>query len=165
SLRSPTPAERDVLGLGLIAVGVFLGFVLYGGWNGGRAGHGLAVALGWALGKARALAPIALIAAGGAPPVRGGGAAVGRLRAGAVCLFASLTLALAAGTLGVSSGPGGKQASWTSAFLQAHGGVVGEALYQGAHRFVQSVGVNILVVFLLLAGVVLLTGAPLASTI
>ena len=50
--------ERDVLGLALVAAGVFMGFVLYGGWNGGHAGHGLAVALGWTLGRARALAPV-----------------------------------------------------------------------------------------------------------
>src|SRR5262249_59012523 len=132
SLRSPTPAERDVLGLGLIAVGVFLGFVLYGGWNGGRAGHGLAVALGWTLGKARALAPIALIAAGGALLLRGVLPAVGRLRAGAVCLFASLTLALAAGTLRGGPGPGGKQASWASPFLPApRGGGGGGRLHGG----------------------------------
>src|SRR5579871_941780 len=41
--------QRDVIALALIAVGVFLGFVLYGSWNGGRAGHGLAVALGWSV--------------------------------------------------------------------------------------------------------------------
>src|SRR5262245_27387876 len=102
SVRSPTPAERDVLGLGLIAIGVFLAFVLYGGGNGGRAGHGLVVALGWTLGKARAFAPIALIAAGGALLLRAVLPPVGRLRAGTLCLFASVTLALAAGTLGVS---------------------------------------------------------------
>ncbi len=87
------------------------------------------------------------------------------LRTGAICLSASITLALAAGTLGVSSGAGAKGASWTSAFLQAHGGVAGEALYQGSHRLVQSVGVDILVVFLFLVGVILLTGASLASAI
>ena len=59
-----------------------------------------------------------------------------------------MTLALAAGTLGVSSGarPRTRDSSWTSAFLQAHGGVVGEALYQVTHRLVQNVGVDILVV-------------------
>src|ERR1700730_16501354 len=31
---------RDVLGLGLVAAGVFMGFVLYGGWHGGGAGGG-----------------------------------------------------------------------------------------------------------------------------
>jgi S-DNA-T family DNA segregation ATPase FtsK/SpoIIIE len=58
--------ERDVLGLALVAFGVFMGFVLYGGWNGGRAGHGLAVALGWMLGRARVLTPVALVVGGGA---------------------------------------------------------------------------------------------------
>jgi len=142
-----------------------MGFVLYGGWNGGRAGHGLATALGWLLGRARVLAPVALVAGGGTLLLRPVLPALRPLRAGVICLFAAITLALAAGTLGVSSGPGGAGASWTSAFLQAHGGVAGEALYQVTHRLVQDVGVDILVVFLLLVGVILLTGASLASTL
>ena len=128
----------------------------------------LAVGLGWAVGKARVLAPIALIGGGGALLLRPVWPALRPLRTGAICLSASIVLALAAGTLGVSSGVGGvssKGASWTSAFLQAHGGVAGEALYQGSHRLVQSVGVDILVVFLFLVGVILLTGASLASAI
>jgi S-DNA-T family DNA segregation ATPase FtsK/SpoIIIE len=156
---------RDVLGLALVAVGVFLGFVFYGGWNGGRAGHGLATALGWLLGKARVLAPIAFAGGGGVLLMRPVLPALRPLRAGVICLFAAITLALAAGTLGISSGPGGAGAAWTSAFMQAHGGVVGEALYQLTHRLVQDVGVNILVVFLLLVGIILLTGASLANTL
>jgi len=160
--------QRDVIGLGLIALGIFMGFILWGHWDGGGAGHGLAVGLGWTVGKARILAPIALIGGGGALLLRPVWPALRPLRTGAICLTASITLALAAGTLGVSSGAGGvssKGASWTSAFLQAHGGVVGEALYQGSHRLVQNVGVDILVVFLFLVGVILLTGASLASAI
>ncbi len=156
---------RDVLGLACVAVGVFMGFVLYGGWNGGRAGHAMVVALGWVLGRARVLAPITLIAGGGALLLRPVLPALRPLRAGAICLFASVTLALAAGTLGVSAAPGARDAQWTSAFLQAHGGVVGEALYQATHRLVGNLGVDILGVFLLLVGVILLTGASLAGTI
>jgi S-DNA-T family DNA segregation ATPase FtsK/SpoIIIE len=159
-----------VLGLGLGALGVFMGFVLYGGWDGGRAGHGLAVALGWLLGRARVLAPLALVAAGGALLVRemlpARRTVLGDPRSlGAISLFGGATLALAAGTLGVSSGPGSGQASWASASLQAHGGVIGELLYQLAHRLVQDVGVDILVVFLLLVGVILLTGASLGGAL
>src|SRR6202050_3663105 len=158
--------QRDVIGLGLVAAGIFMGFVLWGHWNGGHAGHGLAVGLGWAVGKARVLAPIALIGAGAAMLLRPVWPALSPLRTGAICLSASIVLALAAGTLGVSSpATEEKGASWTSAFLQAHGGVAGEALYQGSHRLVQSVGVDILVVFLFLVGVILLTGASLASAI
>ncbi|HEY3866470.1 MAG TPA: DNA translocase FtsK [Solirubrobacteraceae bacterium] len=159
--------QRDVIGLALIAVGIFMGFVLWGHWNGGGAGHGLAVGLGWTVGKARVLAPIALIGGGGAMLLRPVWPALRPLRTGAICLSGSIVLALAAGTLGVSSAGEAQEkgASWTSAFLQAHGGVAGEALYQGSHRLVQSVGVDILVVFLFFVGVILLTGASLASVI
>ncbi len=163
--------QRDVLGLALVAAGVFMGFVLYAGWNGGQAGHGVAVALGWVLGRARGLAPVAMIAGGGVLLLRPVLPALRPLRAGSLCLFASIVLALAAGTLGVSSGPGTRSGAgagagpWSSAFLQAHGGVAGEALYQGAQRLVQDVGVNILVVFLFLVGVILLTGASLAGVV
>jgi DNA segregation ATPase FtsK/SpoIIIE, S-DNA-T family len=156
---------RDVLGLALVALGVFMGFVLYAGWDGGRAGHGLAVALGWILGRARVLAPITLIVGGGVLLLRPVLPALRPLRAGAICVFASITLALAAGTLGVSSGPGAREGGWGSTFLQAHGGVVGEALYQSTHRLVQGLGVSILVIFLLLVGVILLTGASLAGAL
>jgi DNA segregation ATPase FtsK/SpoIIIE, S-DNA-T family len=157
--------ERDILGLALLGAGVFMGFILYGGWNGGRAGHGVAVALGWTLGRARVLTPITLALGGGALLLRPVLPALRPLRAGALCLFAAVTLALAAGTLGISSGPARGAGSWSSAFLQAHGGVLGEALYQAAHRLVQDVGVQILVVFLGLTGVILLTGASLASAL
>src|SRR5262249_8157324 len=53
--------QRDVLGLALLALAVFSGFALYssGADVGGRAGDGLATGLGWALGGARVLAPVA----------------------------------------------------------------------------------------------------------
>jgi S-DNA-T family DNA segregation ATPase FtsK/SpoIIIE len=161
---------RDVIGLALVAVGVFMGFILYGNWDGGRAGHGLAVAFGWVLGRARVLAPIALIAAGltlllrEMLPVRRSLLREART-IGAICLFAAATLALAAGTFGVSHGAGTSETAWTSAFMQTHGGVVGEALYQLSHRFVQDVGVDILVVFLLIVGAILVTGASLGGTL
>jgi S-DNA-T family DNA segregation ATPase FtsK/SpoIIIE len=162
--------ERDVLGLALAALGVFIGFVLYGGGHGGRAGHWLVVAIGWAMGGARELAPVALVLGGGLLLLRPVLPALRPLRTGAICLFAAITLALAAGTLGVSSGPAAAHAvrgasSWSSSHLQAHGGVIGEALYQGTHRLVATLGVNILVAFLFLVGVTLLTGASLATVI
>jgi len=161
---------RDVLGLALVAVGVFMGFVLYGGWEGGRAGHGLAVALGWALGKARVLAPLALIGGGGmlllAQALSARRSLLGDPRSiGGVCLFAAATLALAAGTLGLSSGAAHGDAAWKSAYLQSHGGVVGEGLYQLADKLVQGVGVDILVIFLLFVGTTLITGASLGGAL
>jgi S-DNA-T family DNA segregation ATPase FtsK/SpoIIIE len=158
--------QRDVIGLALIALGIFLGFILYGGWHGGGAGHGLLVGLGWAIGEARELAPVAIFLAGGAFLLRPLLPALRPLRAGTLCLFASITLALAAGTLGVSSGrPKGRADAWSTAFLQSHGGALGQGLYEGAHRLVATVGVDILVVLLFLVGVTLLTGASLATVI
>jgi DNA segregation ATPase FtsK/SpoIIIE, S-DNA-T family len=164
--------ERDVLGLALIAVGVFMGYVLYGSGGtaaGGGAGHALAVAFGFTLGHARVLTPVALVIGGGALLLRPVLPALRPLRAGALCVFASVTLALAADMLGLSSKDGGARGAgagpWSSSHLQSHGGVAGEALYQVAHRLVQGVGVDILDVFLMLTGVILLTGASLASVI
>ncbi len=163
--------QRDVLGLALVAAGVFMGFVLYGSGSsaasstGGNAGHGLAVGFGWLLGRARALVPVALVTGGGALLLRPVLPALRPLRTGALCLFAGSTLALAAGTLGLSSGAAHGHGAWTSAHLQSHGGVAGEALYQATHRLVQDVGVQILVVFLMLVGVILITGASLASVL
>jgi S-DNA-T family DNA segregation ATPase FtsK/SpoIIIE len=165
--------QRDVLGLALVALGVFMGFVLYQGGGsanfGGGLGHGLAVALGWTLGRARVLAPVALAGGGAALLLRPVLPALRPLRAGAVCVFAAVTLALAASMFGLSSrvyglSPTGSQA-WSSTYLQAHGGVAGQALYALAERLVQGVGVDILVVFLALTGVILLTGASIASVI
>ena len=157
--------QRDVLALALIAVGVFMGVVLYGSGDGGRLGHALAVALGWSVGRAKVLAPLALVGAGAAMLMRPVLPAMRPLRTGSLCLFAAIVLALAAGTLGVSSGQGTPASHWSSAYLQAHGGAGGQALYEAAHRLVQQVGVDILVVFLLVVGVILLTGASLAAVL
>jgi S-DNA-T family DNA segregation ATPase FtsK/SpoIIIE len=161
---------RDVLGLALVAVGVFMGFVLWGDWDGGGAGHGLAVAFGWTLGRARVLVPLALVGAGGTLLLRevlpAGRPLLRDPRTiGAICLFAGITLALAAGTFGISSSAHTAETAWSSAFMQSHGGVLGAALFQLAHRLVQDVGVDILVVFLLLVGTILVTGASLGGTL
>jgi S-DNA-T family DNA segregation ATPase FtsK/SpoIIIE len=159
--------QRDIVGLGLVALGVFMAFVLYGHWDGGRVGHGLSVAIGWCIGEARIFAPIALVLGGGALLLSQLLPARRPLRTGGLCLFAAITLALAAGTLGVSDGTPEHASSgqWRSAFLQNHGGIAGQGLYWVAHRMVQTVGVDILVVFLAIAGAILISGASLAAAL
>ncbi len=154
-----------MLALALIAAGVFMGVVLYGNGDGGRLGHALAVALGWGVGRAKVLAPLALLGAGAAMLMRPVLPAMRPLRTGSLCLFGAIVLALAAGTLGVSSGQGTPTSHWSSDYLQAHGGAAGQVLYEVAHRLVQQIGVDILVVFLLVVGVILLTGASLAAVL
>ncbi len=160
--------HRDILGLALAALGVFMGFVLYGSGSpapGGSAGHALAVAFGWTMGRARVLAPVTLVLGGGVLLLRPVLPALRPLRTGAACLFGGLTLALAAGMLGLSSKPLPGAPAFSSVHMQSHGGILGAALYGVAHPLVQQVGVAILVVFLLLVGVILLTGASLATAI
>ncbi len=165
--RGPVFGERgrEVAALALLACGLYLLFVIYGGWDGGSAGHGLTVALGWILGRARIFAPPALVVAGGVLLL---GPALGMerpLRGGAICLFAAVTLALAAGTLGITSGAGAHSQAWTSTHMQSHGGVVGEALFRLASPLVKGLGVAILVVFLAITGTMLLTGSSLGGLV
>src|SRR4051812_2830743 len=118
----------DLIGLAMVALSVFLGFVLYGDWAGGRAGSALVDGLGWAIGEVRYLAPVAFAAAGAILVLRPVLAAVRPFRSGAVCLFAGLTLALAAGTPRLGPRGGG---SWERAVVTERGGPVGEGLYWG----------------------------------
>jgi S-DNA-T family DNA segregation ATPase FtsK/SpoIIIE len=160
--------QRDVLGLALVALGVFMGFVLYNSGSpapGGRAGHALAVSFGWLLGRARVLAPVTLVTGGGVLLLRPVLPALRPLRTGAACVFAGVTLALAAGALGLSSGADRGGAAWSSEHLQLHGGLIGEALYRLTEPLVQDLGVGILVTFLLIVGVTLLTGASIATAL
>ena len=171
--------QRDVLGLALCALGIFMAFVLYGGWDGGGVGHGLATGLGFSVGRARWIAPPALLLIGAVLLLRPAFPELRPLRAGALCLFAAIVLALADGTLGISPGPaqavtapavragphahGGGASQWSPAYMEARGGIAGQALWWVTHGLVQGVGVEILVAFLLLAALSLLTGASLVT--
>jgi S-DNA-T family DNA segregation ATPase FtsK/SpoIIIE len=171
--------QREVLGLALLGLGLFMAFVLYGGWDGGGVGHGLAVGFGVAVGRARWFAAPALVLAGALMLLRPAFPELRPLRAGALCLFAAIVLALADGTLGVSAGQTQSVAThaphaalhahasapshWSSAYVEERGGVTGQALWSASHALVQEVGVGILIAFLTLAALSLLGGTSLVS--
>ncbi len=159
--------QRDMLGFALVALGVFMGFVLYGGWAGGQVGGGLSEAIGWCVGRAKVLAPIALVLSGGALLARSSWSQTRPVKAGVAALSAAITMALAAGMLGLSSAasPEPGESSWSNVFVQSHGGVMGEALYQAARRSVQDVGVDLIVAVLLFVGLTLLIGASPAGVL
>jgi S-DNA-T family DNA segregation ATPase FtsK/SpoIIIE len=157
-----------------------MAFVLYGGWDGGGVGHGLAVALGFTAGRARWLAPPALLIVGAAMLARPAFPRLRPLGPGGLCLFAAVVLALAAGTLGVSPGQvqgahihalhataaGGLRgaAQWSAAYVEDRGGMAGQALWWATHALVRDLGVTILVAFLLLAALALLSPTALARS-
>jgi S-DNA-T family DNA segregation ATPase FtsK/SpoIIIE len=156
--------QRDLFGLALIAAGVFLGFVLYGHWDGGSVGRRVSDGLAFLVGQPRQGVPIALVVGGAALLLRPVLPALRPLRTGALCLFASVTLALAAGTLGL--GPAGtRHGYWHAEFFKPRGGIVGEGLYWAAYHLVSNVGAGVLSVFLFIAGVLLVTGASVSSVI
>jgi len=156
--------QLDLVGLGLIALGVFFAFLVYFGWDGGRAGSQAVEGLRWLLGAVHYVVPVALAAAGAILILRPMLPAVRPFRSGAICLFAALTLGLAAGTLGV--GPGGTRPQWWDPqWVKTRGGMTGEALDWVVATLTGSVGAHILAVFLFVAGVLLMTGASVAGVI
>ncbi|MCA1690522.1 MAG: hypothetical protein LC720_08895, partial [Actinobacteria bacterium] len=123
----------DVLGLGLVAFGVFLGVILYSAADGGRGGHAVSSGLGWLVGQIRYAVPLASVAIGALFVLRPVLPSVKPFRTGTILLFCALTLGLAANTLGVA--PAGTRAGfWQTGFFETHGGVVGEAeLWAASH--------------------------------
>lgn len=159
-----SPHQLDLLGLGLAALGVFLAFVLYLGAAGGSVGGALRDGLRLLLGEVAYVVPVALVAGGLLVVARTLLPAPKPLRAGALCLFAALTLALAAGTFGLGPGtPDG--APWAGETLETHGGAVGATLYWVASTLFSEVGAHIIAVFLLVAGLLLLSGATVAGVL
>jgi DNA segregation ATPase FtsK/SpoIIIE, S-DNA-T family len=154
--RLPTLDQRhwDLIGLGLVALAIFLAFLVYLGWDGGEGGTAVVDGLRSLLGAVHYLVPVALLAAGAILVMRPTLPAVRPFRAAAACLFAAATLGLAAGTLGLGSGG-----------REDRGGLVGEALLDLTSTLVGTVGAHIVALFFLAAGVLLLTGASVASVV
>ncbi len=155
----------DILGLGLIALGVLLGGVAYAGWDGGTLGNGAVTAMRFVLGALGYVVPGAMVVAGGLvlarelrPPAR-------PLRTGVLCLVGAITLALAAGTLGV--GPGALHGAdfWRASLFEDRGGIVGQAELWVTSHLISTLGADVLAVFLFVAGVILVTGAGVAGVV
>jgi len=158
------PHQVDLLGLALVALGVFLAFVLYRGSAGGEAGTVARDGLRLLLGRVAYAVPAALAAGGVLVVARTLVPAIRPLRAGALCLFAAVALALAAGTLGLAGGaPHGD--IWRQAVLEARGGALGGTLYWAASGLFSDVGAHILAIFLFCAGLLLLSGVTIASLV
>jgi DNA segregation ATPase FtsK/SpoIIIE, S-DNA-T family len=155
----------DILALALVAIGIFLGGVAYLHWAGGALGDGAVRGIRYVFGALGYALPAGLVAAGGLilarelrPPAR-------PLRAGLVCLMAALTLALAAGTLGLGPGAASGHDVWRASSVENRGGVTGQAeLWVASHLF-SNLGADILAIFLLIAGIILVTGAGFAGVV
>jgi S-DNA-T family DNA segregation ATPase FtsK/SpoIIIE len=155
--------QLDLVGLALVAAGVFFGCLIYLSWDGGAGGMRAVNGLRDLVGAVHYVIPVALVAAGAIVVLRPMLPTVRPFRAGGACLFAALCLGLAAGTLGL--GPGGSAVHWDAEWMRPRGGVLGEALYWGVSSALGSLGAHIVAVFLFLAAVLLLTGASIAGVV
>jgi S-DNA-T family DNA segregation ATPase FtsK/SpoIIIE len=165
SVRDLEPHQIDVLALAIIAVGIFLAGVAYGFWAGGSLGHGVMSGLELLVGKLAYLTPVALVLGGTRVLARDIDVAPATrpLRSGTICLLLALALAFAAGVFGPGQSP--SHGFWSGAVIKPRGGLLGGAEYYVTGHLISSAGADILAVFLLLAGVILLSGATFASVI
>jgi len=155
----------DLIGLGLLAAALYLGFVLYAGWDGGLGGAGLEVALTWTGGAVAYAVPMLLAGCGLALVVRPLLRFPGAINAGAILLVAGLLLAFAAGTAGLGPDEPVRSRLFDPDFFTAHGGALGEALYWATTTLFQTVGAHIIAILLIASGVLLLSGRPLIGLI
>jgi S-DNA-T family DNA segregation ATPase FtsK/SpoIIIE len=155
----------DVLGLGLVAAGVYLAFVLYGGWDGGRVGTWLDGVLADAFGRVAYVVPIALTAWGGALIARPLLRAPSAFNAGGVLILAGLLLAFAGQTAGLGPERPVRHDYFEPRFFTEHGGAVGEALYWATTTLFQRLGAQIIAVLMLVSGGLLITGTTITGLI
>jgi DNA segregation ATPase FtsK/SpoIIIE, S-DNA-T family len=155
----------DLIGLGLVSFAAFFACVFYLGWAGGEVGEAMADGILVLFGGAGYLAPVTLLAAGAVVMLRPMLPAVHPWGLGALCLIAALTLGLAAGSLGLGPGDTPRDGFADPDYLRIHGGLAGESLLWVSSHLFSHIGAHILFVFLLLAAVLLLTGASVAGVV
>ena len=156
----------DVIGLGLVAAAAFFSLVFFFGWDGGKVGEAFADGFVFLFGGVAYLVPVALFGIGAVTVLRPMLPSVRPFKAGAICIMTALLLGLAAGSLGLGpDSPARKGEFAQRAYFEEHGGVVGEALFWVARTLFSTTGAHIIFVFLLLAGILLLTGASIAGVV
>src|SRR4051794_7924432 len=157
--------QLDLIGLGLVALAAFLAFVFYLGWDGGKVGEGLASMFIFLFGGVGYVVPVAMFGAGAVLVLKPLLPSVRPFRSGAICLFLALMLGLAAGSFGLGPDHPARDGFFHAAYFRHHGGVIGDGMYFVAKTLFSSFGAHIIFVFLLLAGILLLTGASVAGVL
>ncbi len=155
---SPEVLQRrlDLAGLAAIGTAVYLGYVIYLGWNGGTVGNGSETALSYAVGAGAVVVPVALGLAGIGLILRPFLPSPRSVAVGVVAIASGLLLALAAQTAGL--GPDGvRKGLFDPDFFPHYGGGIGETLYWATTTLFQRLGAQISAVLLLISGLLLVT--------
>src|SRR3954467_14975469 len=142
--RSPRGHQHaELLGLGLVALGIFLASILYLGWSGGMVGGWVADGFRATIGAAAYVAPVAFVGVGSLMVARSALVDVRPFRTGLLVT----TFGLLA-TLGAD-----------------HGGALGRGLEKLFGLLVGSTGTTIIGVLALLVGTLLLSGASAGALV
>ena len=132
----------ELIGLGLVAFGLFLATVLWAGWNGGYVGGWIGDAFQTLIGSAAYVLPVVLVVVGGLMVARSDLVDVRPFRTGLLVFGLGLLL-----TLG------------------SEGGYLGNALSDLVGFALGSTGAALVGVLAMLAGILLLTGASVGAII
>jgi len=127
----------ELIGLTLVAAGIFLASLLYLGWDGGVAGEKIESGLRAVVGSAALAAPLALVVVGGLMLFRSALLEVHPFRTGLVVVLVGLMATLGA----------------------EHGGALGDLLGGGLAKLLGGTGATLVGLTALLAGALLLSGA------
>jgi S-DNA-T family DNA segregation ATPase FtsK/SpoIIIE len=160
---APPPGKshrRELAAIACLAIGVFLAFVLYLGWDGGTLGRWLGGALVWLIGLIAYVSPL-LLAYAAYVLVTGEEKRPRRsFTAGLALLIAGFLLAAAADTFGLFGGSRPDRL-FADVYMEGHGGAMGEGLWALLHPLVGGIGVDVLVLALWAGGLLLVTGSSL----
>jgi S-DNA-T family DNA segregation ATPase FtsK/SpoIIIE len=152
--------RRELAAIGCLAVAVFLAFVLYLGWDGGSLGRWLGDVARWLVGILAFALPFILGLVAYLLVVREERRPRRGLSWGVGLIVCGVALAAAADAFGVFSGER-PVPLFRDDYMSIHGGILGEVQWAVLSPFVGRVGVDILVVALIAAGLLLVTGSSL----
>jgi S-DNA-T family DNA segregation ATPase FtsK/SpoIIIE len=133
----------ELIGLGLVALGVFLASILYLGWSGGMVGGWIGDGFTGAIGTAAYVAPVAAVGVGALMVARSALIDVSPFRTGLIVASFGLLA-----TLG-----------------EAHGGALGRGLGKLFGMLVGATGTTIVGIFGLVIGTLLLSGASAGALV
>ncbi|MGK2933337.1 MAG: DNA translocase FtsK [Solirubrobacterales bacterium] len=155
----------DLIGLGCVLLGIYLVFVLYFGWDGGRLGSGLSGGLQYMIGLVAYAIPVGLFVLAAILIFNPALPTTRPIRTGAAFLLGGLLLAFAAGTLGLGGSRPETMHYFDTGWFPDHGGVIGESAYWLTATLLQPFGAHLIAVFALVAGLLLLTGSTVAAVL
>jgi S-DNA-T family DNA segregation ATPase FtsK/SpoIIIE len=141
--KAKSEQHLELIGLGLVALGLFLASILYFGWSGGMVGGWIVNGFTATIGAAAYVAPVACVAVGGLMVARSALIDVSPFRTGLVVTSFGLLAALGS----------------------ANGGALGRGLEKLFGMLVGSTGTTIIGVFALVIGTLLVSGASAGALV